>query len=329
MPKSKLQKPTSSWPMPVTLLGYETGGKANFLAVHKISMVNPEPTMLAIALEGREFGNSIDGITENGAFSVNLPGIDLMERVDYCALNPSADKSPLFEVFRGDLPGAPMIRECPLCMECRLVQTLLLFSGTLYIGEIVCLHAEEDIFSRGTVEPSLWRPFFVTTPDNRYWELGGLAGAAWHVGEQCMNKRPQTPDGLSDRKPAGSWLEHIGEPLASTREEAAAFLRNELVKAAPDGWHVKPMDGDPQAWSLVLKTPPGESGIMVEYGVRLTSGLDLVVFTCENNDIGALSLHHFLLNGMTIDAAALRHYGVAACLEYFMSQHKPNRWGFT
>jgi hypothetical protein len=107
-------------------------------------------------------------------------------------------------------------------------------------------------------------------------------------------------------------------------------MKAELERAVPEGWSVRPVEGgEPLAWTIVSAATGRGGGADVDYGVRVSAGLDLVSFTYENNDIGPLSLHHFLLNAMVVDAAALRHYGMSACLQYVMSRHKPNQWGYT
>ena len=126
-----------------------------------------------------------------------------------------------------------------------------------------------------------------------------------------------------------SWLERSGEPLASTREEAARYIRSEIDQAIPRGWMLRAVDGDTLAWSIVKSDiQPGEWPNR-EYGVRVSTGLDLLIFTYGNKDIGPLSLHHVVLQSLVIDVSALRHFGMAACLEHLMSRYEPNEWGYT
>ena len=65
---------------------------------------------------------------ENGVFSINLPSVEMVEATDYCGVvsGHKVDKSGLFKVFYGKLETAPMIEECRLNMECKLVQKVAL-----------------------------------------------------------------------------------------------------------------------------------------------------------------------------------------------------------
>ena len=129
-------------------------------------------------------------IVENGTFSVNVPSADLREKVDYCGLVSSAnvDKSKLFDVFYGDLKTAPMIRECPRCIECRLVKALALPTNDIFIGEIAASYADERCLTDGKPDGKKVNPLLLTMPDNGYWTVGERAGKAWSDGRKLMKK---------------------------------------------------------------------------------------------------------------------------------------------
>jgi hypothetical protein len=126
-----------------------------------------------------------------------------------------------------------------------------------------------------------------------------------------------------------NWLERLGEPLARTREEAEAYITAELTRAAPTGWAVRRVPDRWLTWIIRRQEVPSSEWPNQAYGVQVAAGLDYIIFTHGNNDIGAFSLHHALQNGLVIEAAALRHYGMAACLHYLMSRCRPNEWGYT
>jgi flavin reductase (DIM6/NTAB) family NADH-FMN oxidoreductase RutF len=172
------------YPMPMVLVGTVVNDKANFMAVGWVSRVNFNPPMVAVALGKMHYTNR--GIQKNKAFSVNIPGMDLMEKVDYCGLvsGEKSDKSEVFDVFYGDLTNAPMIRECPVCMECRLVNAVDLPSNTLFIGEIINTYSEERYLTDGKPDIEKILPFTLTMPDNNYWKVGERAGKAWSMGRK-------------------------------------------------------------------------------------------------------------------------------------------------
>jgi flavin reductase (DIM6/NTAB) family NADH-FMN oxidoreductase RutF len=171
-------------PMPVVLVGTVVNGKANFMTVGWVARANANPPMIVCGIGNHHY--TPKGIAESGTFSVNLPSVDLMEKTDYCGLvsGEKTDKSSVFTVFYGSLKTAPMIRECRITLECRLVQTIPLPTNSLYIGEIVGVFADGSVLKDGKPDFPGIDPLFLTMPDNRYWTLGGHAGDAWSAGKK-------------------------------------------------------------------------------------------------------------------------------------------------
>lgn len=176
------------YPMPIVLVGTLARGKANFLTVGWVSRVNGNPPMMAVAINKLNYSGPF--IVENGTFSVNIPSAGMREKVDYCGLvsGETVDKSEMFDVFYGGLKTAPMIRECPLCIECRLVKTLELPTSYVFIGEIVASHADEGCLYEGMPDVKKIDPFMISMPDGRYWTVGEQAGKAWSDGQILMKK---------------------------------------------------------------------------------------------------------------------------------------------
>jgi flavin reductase (DIM6/NTAB) family NADH-FMN oxidoreductase RutF len=77
--KIKIDNNAFIHPMPMTIVGSVVHGKSNFMALGWISRVNVKPPMIAIAL-GPHHTNK--GIEEHKVFSVNIPGIPLIEKTD-------------------------------------------------------------------------------------------------------------------------------------------------------------------------------------------------------------------------------------------------------
>ena len=134
------------------------------------------------------------GMAETKTFSVNIPSSGLLEKTDYCGMvsGNNTDKSGIFDVVYGSLKTAPMIRECPVTLECQLVQTVPLPTHNLYIGEISGAYANGRVIKGGRPDFAEIDPLLLTMPDNRYWTLGKYAGDAWRAGKNLMDQS-QTP----------------------------------------------------------------------------------------------------------------------------------------
>lgn len=184
MSKERIANNAFVYPMPMVLVGAKVAGKPNFSAVAWVSRVNYNPPMIAAALGRIHLTN--EGIVKEKAFSVNIPNLSLLEKTDYCGLVSGRDveKAGLFKIVYGEDTGAPMIEECPISMECRLVQAVDLPTNTLFIGQIVGAYADAACLTDGQPDVTKLKPFTLTMPDNRYWKVGAAAGKAWSVGKK-------------------------------------------------------------------------------------------------------------------------------------------------
>ncbi|MCU0630157.1 MAG: flavin reductase family protein [Methanoregulaceae archaeon] len=173
-------------PMPVVLVGTQVRGKDNFMTVGWCARANANPPMILCGIGSHHY--TPKGIAETKTFSVNIPSRDLLEKTDYCGLmsGEKIDKSGVFDVFYGSLKTAPMIRECPVCLECQLVQTVPLPTNTLFIGEIAGAYADERVMKDGRPDFTEIDPLILTMPDNHYWTLGKNVGDAWSAGKKLM-----------------------------------------------------------------------------------------------------------------------------------------------
>lgn len=179
-------------PMPVVLVGTRVEGKINFMTVGWFSRVNARPPMAAVSINKAH--HTPKGILETGTFSINVPGVRMVEAADYCGLTSgkNTDKSRLFEVFYGELETAPMIAACPITVECRLVQTVDLPTNHLFIGEIAGAWCDEEVMTDGKPDMKKIDPLLLTMPDNRYLSLGECVASAWSVGRNL--KRADTSE---------------------------------------------------------------------------------------------------------------------------------------
>jgi flavin reductase (DIM6/NTAB) family NADH-FMN oxidoreductase RutF len=183
MEKIKLDNGTRVFPMPMVVVGAVVEGRINYLAVAWVCWVNPNPPMIGVALGKGHHTNK--GIREHKEFGISIPGVDLIKAVDYVGLVSGAktDKSGVFESFQGQLKFAPMIRNCPLSLECKVVTKVDLPSNELFIGEITGVYTEEGYLTDGKPDINKIKPFMLTMPDSRYREVGEIIGNAWSIGK--------------------------------------------------------------------------------------------------------------------------------------------------
>ncbi|MFX1574120.1 MAG: flavin reductase family protein [Promethearchaeota archaeon] len=184
------------YPMPVVLIGANVEGKANFMPLAWISMVEHEPHMISISSSKTHYTNK--GIIENQVFSVNTPSEEMIKATDYCGLKSGKeiDKSEIFEVFYGILETAPMIQQAPLNLECKVMKVIDTKEFIppdkrghyIFIGEIVQAYADEKYLTNNIPDISKMKPFTLTQNDNNYWKVGERIGRAWKIGKDYSIK---------------------------------------------------------------------------------------------------------------------------------------------
>jgi flavin reductase (DIM6/NTAB) family NADH-FMN oxidoreductase RutF len=182
MSKITIEKNLFCLPWTQTILGTHLGDKVNFMALDWLTRVNYNPPMVGICVNKMNASHS--AILETREFSINVPSADMVALTDYTGIvsGEKVDKSKLFDVFYGELKSAPMIKNCPVTMECKLVQPVELPTNYFFIAEIMNIYTEERFLTDGKPDVKKINPFVLTMPDNRYWSIGECIGKAWHEG---------------------------------------------------------------------------------------------------------------------------------------------------
>ncbi len=188
MAKVKVGPGPYLYPMPVVLVGAQVKGRPNYLTVAFAGIVNLQPAIIALGLGRKHYTNL--GIKKNKTFSVNIPSPKLVKATDFCGIYSGhrVDKSGVFKSFYGKLKTAPMIEECAVNLECRLVRIIPLEADELVLGEIMEVYVDKKCLTRGAPDVRKIKPMVFTVPDNRYWALGKAVGPAWKIGKTFSGK---------------------------------------------------------------------------------------------------------------------------------------------
>jgi flavin reductase (DIM6/NTAB) family NADH-FMN oxidoreductase RutF len=181
------QKNLFCLPWTQTILGTHLDNRVNYMALDWLTRVNFKPAMLGICINK---GNASHGaIVETGEFSINVPSVDMVSITDYTGLvsGKRTDKSGLFKIFYGELKAAPMIEECPLNIECSVIQKVGLPTNSFFIAEIVNIYCDQNFMTDSKPDAAKIKPFVLTMPDNRFWAIGECIGKAWHEGKKFFS----------------------------------------------------------------------------------------------------------------------------------------------
>ncbi len=182
---------TLIYPQPALLVGANVNGKPNFLTVAWSGIASESPPMISIAI--RHIRYTLRGIKQNMTFSVNVPATDMVRETDYCGIvsGSEVDKVEVcrFKVFYGKLGSAPLIEQCPVNLECKVIHSLDLGSHLLVVGRIEETHISESWLTDGKPDIDKIKPLiYITDSDGQYQAVGEVIGKAYSIGKE-LEKR--------------------------------------------------------------------------------------------------------------------------------------------
>lgn len=192
MEKVRFGKKCTMYPSLTTIVGADVEGKPNWMTIAHVGIMNH-----AMGEYGQYISIGVHpshvtsiGIRKNKEFSVNIPSSDMLELTDYVGIvsGKKTDKSTLFPVTRGELAHAPMIETCPIAIECRLAQTVIVGEHEIFIGEVVETHIDAACLTDGKPDLAKVDPVLFDFPGLQYWSLGERIGKPWNAGKVLKSK---------------------------------------------------------------------------------------------------------------------------------------------
>lgn len=177
---------------PTVLVGAMIDGKPNFMAVAWCCVANSTPPMVSVAIRPARY--TLKGIRETMEFSVNVPSTKLVREADYCGIvsGSKIDKVSVckFKVFYGKLKNAPLIKQCPVNLSCKVEHILELGSHHLFIGSVEETQISENCLTDGKPDIRKIKPFvFAATAPSEYFAFGKSLGRAFAVGQDLAGEK--------------------------------------------------------------------------------------------------------------------------------------------
>lgn len=135
------------YPLPAVLVSVaDRAGNTNLFTVAWTGTVCSDPPMLSISVRPERYSHHM--IEETGEFVVNLTTEALAYATDYCGVKSGRDGDKWSAVRLTPLAAArvraPMVKESPVNIECRVTQKLALGSHDMFLAEVLAVHADEQ-----------------------------------------------------------------------------------------------------------------------------------------------------------------------------------------
>lgn len=178
---SKLELPPKEalYPVPVTLVSCtgKQGKNDNIITIAWCGVVCSNPPMISVSIRPSRHSHKL--ISQTGDFVINIPTKSILDKADACGIHSGKDtdkfKMCSFTKVPSSKISSPMIKECPVNIECRLKEIVKLGAHDMFIGEVVMVHADKKIVgSGGGIDYKKAEPFVYN--QGEYWDLGKKIG---------------------------------------------------------------------------------------------------------------------------------------------------------
>ncbi|MDR3281396.1 MAG: flavin reductase family protein [Synergistaceae bacterium] len=185
----------SVFPTPIALCGtYDSAGKANLATLAWAGVCCSEPPSVQISV--RPSRHTHAAIIERREFTVSIPASSQADIADYCGMASGKNVDKLaaagLDSIRGKFVNAPVVRQFPICMECRLTHRLEVGSHDLFVGEVLASWIDEKYLDDLGVSDllSLSPIAYAQLPGGGcYYAIGQSAGKSFSIGKTLLDKR--------------------------------------------------------------------------------------------------------------------------------------------
>lgn len=179
MPKISMTPHRPIYPSPAALItSIDADGKPNIITLGEtFNLSVARPVILGIAIAKPRYSHKL--ISESGEFVVNLPDADLVRKVDQCGCVSGRDVNKFETIGLTPLPALhvspPLIAECPINLECRVLDVEEIGDHDLFKGEIVAQHVDEALINQhGQIRIGELNPLSFILGE--YWSIGKRLG---------------------------------------------------------------------------------------------------------------------------------------------------------
>lgn len=174
----KMWKPgTFIYPIPAVLVSSGDMKNSNILTVAWTGIINTNPAIVYISVRPERFSYKL--IKENREFAINLTNEKLAYATDWCGVR-SGEKYDKFKEMhltkeKANFIKAPLIKESPVSIECKVIDERDYGSHTMFTAEVLSIDADEKyIDEKGAFDIS--KCDLIAYANGGYYKLGRKIG---------------------------------------------------------------------------------------------------------------------------------------------------------
>jgi flavin reductase (DIM6/NTAB) family NADH-FMN oxidoreductase RutF len=186
--KKSLGAKTIVYPTPVFIVGtYDKNDKPDVMAAAWGGISCSNPPCISISLQKHRY--TLKNIDERGAFSINIPSEKFVSEADYFGMVSGKDEDKFLKTgltpIKSELVDAPYIKEFPLVLECKMVNSLDLGMHIQITGQIMDVKVDEEVTNEnGIPDINKIKPFIYDPAAVAYHGIGKHIGKAFDMGKK-------------------------------------------------------------------------------------------------------------------------------------------------
>ena len=196
--KRQLKIKDTYLPVPAALIVSGEQNSYNIITISWTGIVSSTPPALEISIHKKRY--SLELIKKTKEFSVNIPSADKYIETDYCGIVSGKDTDKFsdtkFTAIKSNIINTPIIKECPLNLECKVIREIEIGDYTMFIAEIVETHVDIDKFGdNDKIDIKKLNPLVYCASIREYWTIGEKLGNGFNCGK-VLKKGDLSQDNL-------------------------------------------------------------------------------------------------------------------------------------
>ena len=179
------------YPVPAVMVSCGREGETpNIITVAWAGTICSDPAMVSISVRKERFSHSI--IRDTGEFVINLVNKRLVRATDYCGVKSGrdVDKFKMAHLTREEAShvGAPMIKESPVSIECRVKEITEYGSHSMFLADVLAVHVDKEYMNeKGKFDLALANP--IVYSHGEYYSLGKKLGTFGYSVKKSRKKK--------------------------------------------------------------------------------------------------------------------------------------------
>ena len=179
MPKRQIAAIRPVYPSPAALItSVAADGSPNIVTLGECFNVSiRRPVIMGIAIRTATYSHGL--IRQQGEFVINLPTAALVEKVDAVGMVSGRECDKFERIGLTPLPAEqvapPLIAECPVNLECRVLSEQAVGDHQLFLGEVLVQHVDEDKL-RADGRPDPQKADMLIFAEDAYFSAGRMLG---------------------------------------------------------------------------------------------------------------------------------------------------------